>query len=87
MLCTGVICQFYHTQETVLSTKNVLFGCKTNQKKVLITVEKCGRLAAIAPKDFPQPHLGKDEERKEEVEDDELQVWGGEWKEGSGERR
>lgn len=54
---------------------------------MLITVEKRGRLAAIAPKDFPQPHLGKDEERKEEVEDDELQVLGGGWKEGSGERR
>lgn len=53
---------------------------------MLITVEKCGRLAAIAPKDFPQPHLGKDEERKE-VEDDELQVWGGGWKEGREERR
>ena len=50
---------------------------KLTKKKVLITVEKCGRLAAIAPKDFPQPHLGKDEERKEEVEDDELQGGGG----------
>lgn len=48
---------------------------------MLITVEKCGRLAAIAPKDFPQPHLGKDEERKE-VEDDELQVWGGDGRKG-----
>lgn len=51
---------------------------------MLITVEKCGRLAAIAPKDFPQPHLGKDEERKEEVEDDELQVWGGDGRKGAG---
>lgn len=39
---------------------------------MLITFEKCGKLTAIATKDFLQPHLGMEGERKEGVEDDEL---------------
>lgn len=52
-------------------------------KIVLITIGKCGNLTAISPKDFPQAHLGREGEEKEEVEEDELQRGA---KEGGGER-
>ena len=56
---------------------------KLTKKNVLITVEKCRKLTAIAPKKFSQAHLGMKGERKEEVGDDKLQ---GRWKKGSRKR-